>query len=210
MESEWKNVGVCSDGSVVPDPEDNPGLVRDCEALLRIRDVLAGDAALNWSFDVPITEWQGLVFDPTYLLPTSSYRFPLRVRGLHLHGEASGHPRLTGILPAELGGLDELQILILVHHRLTGGIPPELGDLSNLRLLDLSNNGLAGRIPLALGRIGKGLHLFVRDNPDLTGSIPLGLWYFAEDLDIRGTSLMPPPGKVCTDADFGRRQCRTE
>ena len=210
VESEWKNVGVCSDGSVVPDPQDNPGLVRDCEALLRIRDVLAGDAALNWSFDVPITEWQGLVFDPTYLLPTSSYRFPLRVRGLHLHGEASGHPRLTGILPAELGGLDELQILILVHHRLTGGIPPELGDLSNLRLLDLSNNGLAGRIPLALGRIGKGLHLFVRDNPDLTGSIPLGLWDFAEDLDIRGTSLMPPPGKVCTDADFGRRQCRTE
>ncbi len=209
-ESEWKNVGVCSDGSVVPDPQDNPGLVRDCEVLLRVRDVLTGDAALNWSFDVPITEWQGIIFDPTYLHPTSSYRFPLRVRGLHLHGEASEHPRLTGILPAELGELEELEVLRLVHHRLTGGIPPELGDLSNLRLLDLSDNGLAGRIPLALSGIGKDLRLFVRDNPDLTGSIPLGLWYFAEDLDIRGTSLMPPPGKVCTDADFARRQCRTE
>ena len=229
-ESEWKNVGVCSEGYVVPDPQDNPGLVRDCEALLRIRDVLAGDAALNWSFDVPITEWQGLDFYPFFSSPS----FPRRVRGLHLHGEASGHPRLTGILPAELGDLEELEMVIITHQSLAGEIPSELGNLSNLRSLDLSNNGLTGeipselgrlrnlrgldlsnnnltgRIPLALGRIGKDLHLFVRDNPDLTGSIPLGMWYFAEDLDIRGTSLMPPPGKVCTDADFARRQCRTE
>ena len=229
-ESEWKNVGVCSEGYVVPDPQDNPGLVRDCEALLRIRDALAGDAALNWSFDVPITEWQGLDFYPFFSSPS----FPRRVRGLHLHGEDSGHPRLTGILPGELGDLEELEMVIITHQSLAGEIPSELGNLSNLRSLDLSNNGLTGeipselgrlrnlrgldlsnndltgRIPLALGRIGKDLHLFVRDNPDLTGSIPLGLWYFAEDLDIRGTSLMPPPGKVCTDADFARRQCRTE
>ena len=205
-ESEWKNVGVCSEGYVVSDPQDNPGLVRDCEALLRIRDALAGDAALNWSFDVPITEWQGLVFHPS----APSLSFPLRVRGLNLHGEAWGYPRLTGILPAELGDLEELEMVIITHQSLAGEIPPELGNLSNLWLLDLSDNGLMGSIPLSLSGIGKDLHLFVRGNPDLTGSIPLGLWDFAEDLDIRGTSLMPPPGKVCTDADFARRQCRTE
>ena len=231
-ESEWKNVGVCSDGSVVPDPQDNPGLVRDCEVLLRIRDVLAGDAALNWSFDVPITEWQGLVFHPSAPSPS----FPLRVRGLN-YQDFTEYPRLTGILPAELGDLEELEMVIITHQSLVGEIPSELGNLSNLRVLDLGDNGLTGeipselgnlqnlwilllsgndlmgRIPLALSGIGKDLRLFVRGNSGLTGSIPLGIWYFADIIDIRGTSITLPPGpprEVCTDVDFSNWKCPTE
>ena len=212
-ESEWKNVGVCSDGYVVPDPQDNPGLVRDCEALLRIRDVLAGDAAMNWSFDVPITEWQGLVFHPSY--PSTS--FPLRVRGLNYQDYR--YPRLTGILPAELGDLEELEVVFITHQSLAGEIPSELGNLSKLRALDLSNNGLAGEIPselgnlrnlrglvlsnndlmgnipLELGGISKYLNIYVDGNSGLTGRVPSEVWHSVNSIHVQGTSLMPPMGE---------------
>ena len=40
-------IASCSDGHVVADPDRNPGLVRDCETLMGIRDTLAG--RLNWT-----------------------------------------------------------------------------------------------------------------------------------------------------------------
>ena len=50
----------CSSGNAVPEAADNPGLVADCEALLEARARLVGTAALNWSEDTPITEWDGV------------------------------------------------------------------------------------------------------------------------------------------------------
>ena len=38
----------------------NAGLVSDCEALLAIRDALAGSATLDWSADRPIADWEGV------------------------------------------------------------------------------------------------------------------------------------------------------
>ena len=37
--------------------------------------------------------------------------------------------RLSGSVPAELGGLSELLVLALYHNDLTGGLPSELGNL---------------------------------------------------------------------------------
>ena len=50
---------TCSTGAAVSDPDDNPGLVSDCEALLASRDTLAGTATLDWSAERPIAEWEG-------------------------------------------------------------------------------------------------------------------------------------------------------
>ena len=50
----------CSSGIAVTDPDDNPGLVSDCEVLLAARDILAGSAGLNWSADVRIESWDGV------------------------------------------------------------------------------------------------------------------------------------------------------
>ena len=47
----------CSNGTSVPDPDNNPGLVSDCEALLASRGHVGGDATLNWSADTPIADW---------------------------------------------------------------------------------------------------------------------------------------------------------
>ena len=52
----------------------------------------------------------------------------------------------SGIIPEELGNLDDLIILDLHSNALIGSIPEELGNLSQLRLLDISNNTLTGSV----------------------------------------------------------------
>ena len=47
-------------GKAVPDQANNPGLMQDCFALLGLKDELAGSAALNWSVDVAMAEWDGV------------------------------------------------------------------------------------------------------------------------------------------------------
>ena len=146
----------CTNGTTVPDPANNPGLVRDCETLLSSRDQLRGSGNLNWSGDTPITMWGGI-------LPGGS---PRRVRELAL-----GNNSLTGTIPAELGKLDGLEQMSIINNQLTGTIPAELGNLANLRGLSLNNNQLTGSIPSQLGKLAnlRGLNL---GNNQLTGTIP--------------------------------------
>ncbi|MYD08112.1 MAG: S8 family serine peptidase, partial [Acidimicrobiaceae bacterium] len=146
----------CTNGTTVPDPANNPGLVRDCETLLSSRDQLRGSGNLNWSGDTPVTMWGGILLGGS----------PRRVRELAL-----GNNSLTGTIPAELGNLDGLEQLSIINNQLTGTIPAELGNLSNLRGLSLNNNQLTGTIPSQLGNLSnlRGLDL---GNNQLTGTIP--------------------------------------
>ena len=43
----------CATDGAVLSPQDDPGLVEDCTALLQVRDTLAGRATLNWRADQP-------------------------------------------------------------------------------------------------------------------------------------------------------------
>ena len=106
----------CANGTVVPEPEDHPGLVADCEVLLALRDRFAGDADLPWSVDTPITRWEGIEVEDS------------AVTRLYLNANA-----LTGPIPPELGQLTNLQSLWLSHNELSGPIPSELGQLTNLK-----------------------------------------------------------------------------
>ena len=54
----------CEKGAVA-DAEENPGLMSDCELLLRSRDKLAGSATLNWREDVAMSEWEGVTLSGT-------------------------------------------------------------------------------------------------------------------------------------------------
>ena len=147
----------CANGIVVSQPQDHPGLVADCEVLLGLRDRLAGDRGLNWSADIPITQWDGIAIGDS------------GVKTLEL-----GDRELTGVIPPELGYLSQLQWLSLYDNRLTGSIPPELGRLSQLEWLDLSGNVLIGSIPPELGRLSQ-LEWFDLSGNVLIGSIPLEL-----------------------------------
>ena len=62
---------LCSEGADALDSQDRPLLVQDCATLVEVRDVLAGDAELNWSYDVPIMDWDGVTIGGA----------PLRVTG---------------------------------------------------------------------------------------------------------------------------------
>ncbi len=78
---------------------------------------------------------------------------------------------LDGAIPAALGGLDSLMHLRLSGNRLTGAIPGELGNLSALKTLILNGNELTGAIPDELGNLSSLDHLYLHGN-QLTGTIP--------------------------------------
>ena len=189
-------VASCSAGVVVADPDANPGLVRDCEALVKMVDRLAV-VGLNWGADTPISEWVGVLSDspagrgngPNAGAGSS----PARVRGLSLSGLILGYPfpdavteltglrlldlsgnKLIGDLPSELGDLSELRVLRLPRNELRGPIPAELGKLRMLEELGLSENPLGGSIPAELGNLSSLRELRLSGNY-LSGSIPAEL-----------------------------------
>ena len=121
---------------MVPQPTQNPRLVRDCSVLLTTKDTLRGTAALNWSVDIPITEWDGVRRRGTQ---------PQSVGTLYLPD-----PGLDGTIPAGLSGLRGLRRLDQDGNALTGSIPAELGSLEDLEQLYLLGNQLTGSIPSAV------------------------------------------------------------
>ena len=137
-------------------PADNPGLRADCDVLLATRDILAGEARLNWSEHLPIELWQGVTIGGSLD----------RVTRLEL--VSSG---LNGRIPPALGRLSELVSLALNRNRLTGPIPPELGKLTNLERLVLSFNALSGPIPPELGKLSHLRELWLKHNR-LSGPVP--------------------------------------
>ena len=186
-------ISVCNNGTLVPSPAANPGLVDDCDILLIAKDTLRGTETLNWSADTAITSWEGITVGGSprrvtrlWLDRNSSRRIygrqitltgtiPAELGGLSKleHLTLSRH-ELTGAIPAELAKLSELTDLQLYGNELTGGIPPELGNLSNLGRLSLRTNPLGGEIPVELGGLSS-LRTLSLENTQLTGAIPASL-----------------------------------
>ena len=140
-----------------------------CAALLRARDTLAGDAALNWDVNIPLTDWQGVTVNQIG-----------GVDGLNLAGLG-----LTGQIPPELGEIKSLRVLDLSRNRLTGSIPPTIGRLMDVHTLDLSRNRLTGPIPPELARIWSLRFLRLQSN-HLTGPIPptLGQLAYLQEVQL--------------------------
>ena len=175
---------ACADEELVPEPEANPGLVADCETLLRLRETLAGRTFLNWG-ERPITEWEGVTLNGEPLrvhevsLSGLSGALPkeltdlseLRVLALQGTPYGKGSDKLTGAIPAELGKLSKLEHLNLRWNHLSGAIPPELASLSNLVSLSLEGNALVGSIPSELAALPRLRGLVVSRN-SLSESIP--------------------------------------
>ena len=149
---------ACSGGIAAPDPDDNPGLVGDCQALMEAMDTLigTGTTTLNWGFAVAMTTWDGVTVGGT----------PSRVTGLNLRAKG-----LAGSMPTTLGSLSDLQNLNLSRNELTGGIPAQLGSLSDMVDLNLSQNQLTGTIPTQLGNLSDLTALWLYNN-QLSGGIP--------------------------------------
>ena len=192
--------GDCHNGTVVPSPDDNPRLVRDCSALLTARDNLRGTADINWSKDRAMTRWEGLTIERNVELEL--IRIVLTDKNLDgsippILGRLQDLKRLdlddnalTGPIPAELAGIQTLKDLFLFENRLSGPIPAELGNLPALRNLSLYHNRLAGSIPSELGQLTS-LRQLLLDGNQLTGGIPteLGNMTSLEHLLLRDNNL---------------------
>ena len=111
-------------GLAVPNQTDNPGLMRECQALLAAKDTLRGTATLNWSVDTAITGWDGVTVGG----------IPSHVTVLDIESEG-----LTGSVPPELSRLTGLEELRLSGNSFTGCIPD---DLREIPTNDLSSLGL--------------------------------------------------------------------
>ncbi|CAN6359685.1 unnamed protein product [Urochloa humidicola] len=79
---------------------------------------------------------------------------------------------LGGPMPASIGSLSKLSILIMAGCSFTGSIPQELGNLQQLTFLALNSNKFWGKIPASLGLLTNVNWLDLADN-QLTGSIPI-------------------------------------
>ncbi len=169
---------ACGAGAAVVEPKANPGLVRDCETLLGLRDALAGAAELDWHPDRPLAAWEGVVLGGA----------PQRVVEVNLPERD-----LSGEIPPELRGLTHLRVLNLGANRLIGEIPASLGQLWFLRELDLSENNLYGEMPSELGLLTELSHLQLDDNY-LSGALPqlLGKLSNLMSLDLHSNQLTGP------------------
>ena len=151
---------LCENGIAVPNPQDNPGLVKDCEVLLAILDTLGG--RLNWSGNVPMTQWKAIELGNSGVTTLAIWHGRLSLTGsipsglgqlTELESMAFDGTQLTGPIPRELGQLKKLEWLDLSRNQLTGSIPRELGQLTKLERLDLSGNQLTDPIPRELGQL---------------------------------------------------------
>ena len=147
---------TCRSGVAVAEPRSNYWLVRDCEALLEMRDALRGTGSLNWSAGIAMTSWDGVTVGWT----------PKRVSTLHLDDMD-----LTGRIPPEIGQLWGLLVFTSRNNQLSGEIPRELGNLPNLRQIILKSGRLSGRIPPELGNLRK-LRVLILRRHQLSGEIP--------------------------------------
>ena len=152
---------ICSNGVVVPAPQNNPGLVQDCIALVATRNAFNDThGRFDWSGDTPIEEWHGINVESTL---DGGY-FRNRVDELSISD-------VTGSISPELGNLSTLRRLYFENNQLTGSIPPELGNLANLQRMRLNENQLTGSIPPELGNLANLQRMYLSEN-QLTGSIP--------------------------------------
>ncbi len=161
-----------------PSPGIGNGLLEDCTALLEARDVLAGDATLNWKRSRPIGAWQGVKVGGA----------PARVIGLDLPKKD-----LRGTIPPELGRLSNLRVLALDDNALNGPVPPQLGALENLEELWLHGNRLSNEVPPELGRL-RNLRVLRLAGNDFSGAVPQGLYEVADHDLARDLLCLPGLG----------------
>ena len=213
---------ACADGTLVSDPDENAGLVRDCQVLLELHESLFGESArwTNWRPGTPMDQWTGVRITGTPPRVTALQLGSQDLRGTlspalgdltALHGLDLVFNSFSGPIPAELGNLSQLRSLGLSRNNLRGPIPPALGRLTNLEALSLGHNFLIGTIPPELGQLVN-LRLFGLQNNRLVGDIPpeLGRLSKLEYVALGGnhlTGCVPPELPVDDLASLGLPDC---
>ena len=167
------------------------------KALVELYNATGGADCKNnfgWLTDQHIQTWHGVRYFRTSYQggydPISGSPRPDRVVEM-VQGLALGSNGLTGEIPTDWGGLNNLWSLSLRDNQLSGEIPSGLGDLDHLVHLNLGGNQLSGEIPPELSNLGPQLRSLILRSNQLTGEIPpeLGDIRDLETLDLRHNQL---------------------
>ncbi|MYC08063.1 MAG: hypothetical protein F4X57_12980 [Chloroflexi bacterium] len=155
----------------------------------------------NWLTDAPLSEWHGVTTDDEgsvteiYLIGNNLVgTIPAELGGMYnLEGLYLARNQLSGAIPPELGNLHNLETLMLFRNELSGAIPSELGSLASLKELHLGRNQLSGAIPVTLGNLQNLTRLHMTVN-ELSGVIPASLGNLTElrQLSIASNNLSGP------------------
>jgi Leucine-rich repeat (LRR) protein len=148
---------------------------QDSLALVALYDSTNGDSwntNTNWKTG-PVATWHGVIVSGD------------RVTQIILPGNG-----LIGQLPAAIGDLDELGVLILNNNAIGDTLPSQLGNANSLSLLSLFGNNFSGKIPSSLGDLSNLTKLYLYDNA-FTDTIPgqLGNLSLLQELDLSGNQL---------------------
>ncbi|KAL1537685.1 putative LRR receptor-like serine/threonine-protein kinase [Salvia divinorum] len=138
---------------------------------------------------VELSHLQELDFTLNYLYGSIPKIFgQLRLATLSLLGN-----HISGEIPAEIGNITTLKVLILEDNLLEGNLPENLGSLRNLERLLLSANNFSGTIPVTFGNL-RNLTDFRIDGSRMSGKIPdfIEKWSQLTRLDLQGTSMEGP------------------
>uniref|UniRef100_A0A453DX37 Protein kinase domain-containing protein n=1 Tax=Aegilops tauschii subsp. strangulata TaxID=200361 RepID=A0A453DX37_AEGTS len=82
--------------------------------------------------------------------------------------------RISGSIPADIGNLVGLNVVLIANTSISGVIPDSIGKLENLIELGLYNNTLSGLVPSSLGNLSQ-LNRFYAYNNNLEGPIPASM-----------------------------------
>ena len=130
---------ICANGITITEPRDNRLLVFDCEVLLEFKKSIRGTASLDWSIDVPITDWTGITIGSE---PKQVTRVALLGKGL-FGGSGAPFAHLSALVSLDLAGnslefqrehlagLSDLKKLYLAGNLVYDCIPLELLDLES-------------------------------------------------------------------------------
>lgn len=156
---------------------DNDG---EREALIALYKATNGDGwtnKTNWCSDKPLSEWYGVYTnnnDRVHIIDLSSNN-------------------LSGVLPKEIGNLQELESFNVNNNNIGGSIPESIGNLSKLEIFSVEWNKLGGTIPESIERL-KNLHYFRITKNNIEGSIPESIgqltelvWFMAAFNKLSGT-----------------------
>lgn len=202
-------------------------LASEKQALLAFASAVYRGNKLNWSQNIPLCSWHGVVCSPD-----QSRILALRVPGAGLIGTIPANTlgrlvflqvlslrsnRLSGSLPYYVASLPSLQSMFLQHNELSGDLPPFLSP--NLNTLDLSYNSFTGQIPSGLQNLTKlsvlnlagnslsgpipdlklpSLRQLNLSNNELNGSIPPFLQIFSNSSFLGNSGLCGPPLTECS------------
>ncbi|KAJ7951925.1 putative Leucine-rich receptor-like kinase family protein [Quillaja saponaria] len=124
---------------------------------------------------------------------------------------------LTGIIPPQIGELNQIAALNLSYNRLSGSIPDSFSNLTEIESLDLSYNNLNGGIPSQLTELYS-LAIFNVSYNNLSGTTPTtGQFANFDENNYRGNSglcgtllkksctnaMSPPPPPALADGEEG-------